>query len=83
MSLGDAHIPARFRGTLVKCRNWRTTDQHINLAGTVTRPGHVIADLHDGETGEFIRTAVVAYCGDALAAKRYAAKKNEEINANT
>lgn len=66
------------------CKNYRPNKNSVTLPGACHgHQGQIIADLHDSETGAFIRAAVVADVGACGlgAAQRYADESNAIANA--
>lgn len=67
----------------VTCRNYRPNINNVQLPDACwPHQGQVFADLHD-EDGKFIRTAVVAECGDRASAERYCRERETKSQANT
>lgn len=61
------------------CKNHRPNIHSVQMPGACpAHQGQIIADLHDPDTGEFIRAAVVADVGASglEAAKRYCEAAN-------
>lgn len=70
--------------THAECKNFRPNINSVTLPGACQgHQGQIIADLHDPETGNFIRSAVVAdlgFCGSAYA-QRHCDQSNAIANA--
>ena len=67
----DLHTPR------AECRNWRPNVNSITLPGACPgHPGQIIADLHDPNSGVFIRSAVCADVGRRGCAQKYCDEMN-------